>query len=480
MNRRISWLFFAALSLAAPALAQTPASAGYSPAALHAAQPNAARFPNVTLFAYPTDSRGLLVGGLAPGDFRVLENGRPASIAELKSQGGSIDVCLALDRSPSMLDEGKLTHAKEAARQFVAQLAPEDQAALITFANGSTLDQPLTTDKRLLQAAIDHTQVAGETTTFFDAVYWAVAQVSLRAPCTGNILPTAPGRSDAHRVVVALTDGIDKSSRVMTQELLDYAHANGVSLCMIAVGSDASTTLMKYLADQTGGIYMATQRPADLEALYTALARQLRREYRITYRSPTPEADGTRRNVRLQVAGGIGADTWYNAPTQGSLVAAVSTAPPPSPGVTASGTSTSATAPSGRPGIGVGLLLMAIGLAGAAGATGAWLATRRKGLAIVDSNPQLDLLPLWVREGSTRVGRGAECEVVLDSRQVSRVHAIIEAMDGAYQLVDEGSHNGTYVNGKRVRSRQPLQIGDRVRFGDREFRFAGAMEGLTT
>jgi pSer/pThr/pTyr-binding forkhead associated (FHA) protein len=118
---------------------------------------------------------------------------------------------------------------------------------------------------------------------------------------------------------------------------------------------------------------------------------------------------------------------------------------------------------------------MAAGLAGAAVALFIWLNNRRNQIHIPDSNPRLDLLPLWVREGQTRIGRGAECELVLNSREVSRVHARIEAWDGIFRIMDEGSSNGTYVNGRRVR-RKELKVGDVLRFGDREFRFAGELK----
>ncbi len=110
------------------------------------AQPNTARFPEVTLYAYPTDARGLVIGGLEASAFQVRENGTPAQILRVENVGGSIDVCLALDRSPSMLDDGKLEYAKAAAREFINQLRPQDRAALITFASGNTLDQGLTSD----------------------------------------------------------------------------------------------------------------------------------------------------------------------------------------------------------------------------------------------------------------------------------------------------------------------------------------------
>jgi VWFA-related protein len=456
------------------ASAAPPSALQLGPSSLRLAQPNAARFPTVTLYGYPTDARGARIGGLRPDALRVTENGLPAQVLKVESNGGSVDVCLAIDRSPSMLDENKLGYAKAAAREFLAQLAPEDHAALITFSNGSSLDQGLTGERAPMLSAIDRTQVSGNTTTFMDAVYWSISQVALQPQGGGSVVATGAVRPDARRVVLALTDGNDRASRVMPDELINYARANGVSLCMVALGMDASSAQMQYLAQQTGGIFLQAPAPRDLQSLYVLLAQQLRQEYRITLRSPRPEPDGTKRDLRVSlVSQNITGDAFYQAPTQGNLLSAVTQQE--SQGGSAVGGQGGGSGSAPNNSLLIGATLMVLGLTGVLAAILYWLGTRRRGLGIVDSNPRLDLLPLWVREGNTRVGRGSECELVLDSHQVSRVHAIIEAMDGAFRLVDEGSRNGTYVNGQRVRQTQELREGDVIRFGDREFRFAGTL-----
>ncbi len=71
----------------------------------------------------------------------------------------------------------------------------------------------------------------------------------------------------------------------------------------------------------------------------------------------------------------------------------------------------------------------------------------------------------WLLDGdSILIGRGADCQVVLPTRQVSRHHACIERLAGGiYALRDLGSKNGTYVNGEAV-SGQPrvLRDGDEI------------------
>jgi pSer/pThr/pTyr-binding forkhead associated (FHA) protein len=69
--------------------------------------------------------------------------------------------------------------------------------------------------------------------------------------------------------------------------------------------------------------------------------------------------------------------------------------------------------------------------------------------------------------GVLRIGRGAECEIWLDSQAVSRQHASIDVSHGALALHDLGSRNGVFVNGERITGDRKLKLGDRVLVGDR-------------
>ena len=61
----------------------------------------------------------------------------------------------------------------------------------------------------------------------------------------------------------------------------------------------------------------------------------------------------------------------------------------------------------------------------------------------------------------------SDFEFPANTKEVSRRHAVIELIDGAYYLVDIGSMAGTYVNGHRLGLNEKflLQSGDMVSFG---------------
>ncbi|MFI6466120.1 FHA domain-containing protein [Streptomyces sp. NPDC050538] len=74
---------------------------------------------------------------------------------------------------------------------------------------------------------------------------------------------------------------------------------------------------------------------------------------------------------------------------------------------------------------------------------------------------------------TVRIGRAGDNDLVVDDLIVSRRHAELRAMpDGTYEIVDLGSHNGTYLNGQPV-ARAPIGPGDIVGIGHSAFCLVG-------
>jgi adenylate cyclase len=70
------------------------------------------------------------------------------------------------------------------------------------------------------------------------------------------------------------------------------------------------------------------------------------------------------------------------------------------------------------------------------------------------------------------VGRGDDNNFVLPDRWISRNHAMFQRMEnGEFYLIDLGSRNGSFVNGRRVSVPVTLQNGDHLTFGQTELDF---------
>jgi diguanylate cyclase (GGDEF)-like protein len=63
------------------------------------------------------------------------------------------------------------------------------------------------------------------------------------------------------------------------------------------------------------------------------------------------------------------------------------------------------------------------------------------------------------------IGRGQNAEIHVIDEGISRVHARVIVATDEVHIEDMGSTNGTYVNGERIVSSEPLRDGDKIQIG---------------
>jgi hypothetical protein len=73
-------------------------------------------------------------------------------------------------------------------------------------------------------------------------------------------------------------------------------------------------------------------------------------------------------------------------------------------------------------------------------------------------------------EGAT-MGRADGSDIPIDDPFASSVHARIFPRGQIMYIEDMGSTNGTYLNGRKLRSAERLKVGDTVRIGETEYRY---------
>ncbi|MEW5870558.1 MAG: FHA domain-containing protein [Chloroflexota bacterium] len=77
-------------------------------------------------------------------------------------------------------------------------------------------------------------------------------------------------------------------------------------------------------------------------------------------------------------------------------------------------------------------------------------------------------------EDTTRIGRGSDNDIVISDPAISRIHSQIREINGHCTLSDLDSRTGTLLNGKRIRTPQALQNGDKITIGDTVLQFVTA------
>jgi len=67
--------------------------------------------------------------------------------------------------------------------------------------------------------------------------------------------------------------------------------------------------------------------------------------------------------------------------------------------------------------------------------------------------------------GMIMIGRGADCQLILDDDYVSTRHARVASTENGVYIEDLGSTNGTYVNGQRITAPTIITLADTLRIG---------------
>ncbi len=76
-----------------------------------------------------------------------------------------------------------------------------------------------------------------------------------------------------------------------------------------------------------------------------------------------------------------------------------------------------------------------------------------------------------LNDGETVIGRHPDCDIVVEVGAVSRFHAKITRRANEFVVEDQGSRNGTFLNGQLISGEEILREGDRVRICEVELTF---------
>ncbi len=150
----------------------------------------------VTMPVSVLDRDGRFISGLTQQDFQIFENGVPQKVEYFQSVEQPFTVILLIDVSPST--QFKIDEIQDAAIAFVNQLRRDDKVQVISFDERVHILSPVTNDRRVLQNAIRQTEF-GDGTSLYEAVNFVIERQ----------LRQIQGR----KAVVLFTDGVDTTSR---------------------------------------------------------------------------------------------------------------------------------------------------------------------------------------------------------------------------------------------------------------------------
>lgn len=229
----------------------------------------------VEVYASVTGANGEPVTGLTQADFELRESGEPQAISNFTAGDFPLSVAIAVDRSFSMSGP-RLELAKSAARAFLGELRPGDEAMILAIGSEVEVAAPLSTDRAAQLKALTRLDAFG-TTELYDAVVRAIDSVQ-----------PAKGR----RALVLLSDGDDRYSHASAADALDRARRSDVMAYPVAPGA-SRPPLFAELATLTGGRSFHARDPETLTATLRGIARELRQQYLLGYTPSRPLVAGS-------------------------------------------------------------------------------------------------------------------------------------------------------------------------------------------
>jgi len=250
---------------------------GLAPVAVAGAAENQLTIRKLDTTQFPEVRVSALFTGTRPdlAEVSVRENGRlvpDIDVVPLAESTTPVGIVLVIDTSGSMQSGGRLEQAKTAARQFVERKLPNDQIALVTFANEPRIAVNFTADPAPLLGAIDGLQPAGET------ALWDGVRVG------SNLFVDRP---DLLPYLVVLSDGADTVSVSTSADAFGAARSAQAGVFSIAItgSGESDVPALRSLADNTGGTFAETRDASQLGRIYADLQGVLQNQYEIAWTS---------------------------------------------------------------------------------------------------------------------------------------------------------------------------------------------------
>jgi VWFA-related protein len=237
---------------------------------------------------------GKPVRGLIADDFEVRDCGVRQTIEYVSLEQNPVSVTLVLDMSNSVAG-ALLQNLKAAGNELLGRLRKGDRAALITFNQTVRLDAASTSNIGQVKTALDQARTQSPRaadTSLIDASF------------TGLI--NAESKTDLPLVVV-FTDGMDTSSWLTQEEVVEAAKRGDAVVYAVSAGRLPGRAFLRDLTEATGGTAFEVESMNDLGRVFASIIEEFRVRYLLTYSPAGVSKSGwhplairvNRRNVKI-------------------------------------------------------------------------------------------------------------------------------------------------------------------------------------
>jgi Ca-activated chloride channel homolog len=235
-----------------------------------------------------------LVPDLKKENFEVSEDGTKQTILSFQHTDLPVSIAMVVDNSGSM--SRKRPSVNKSALDLIEASNPQDEAFVVNFSDEAFIDQEFTSDVNKLRDGLGHIESRGGT-ALYDAVVASADKLA----------------EDAKRpkqVLILITDGEDNASTLnLEQTIRRVQQLSGPVIYSIGLlfGDEMShgevrhaQRALEMLSTETGGIAFFPRSIEQIDQIAAEVARDIRNQYTIGYRSTKPTTEPGFRRVQVK------------------------------------------------------------------------------------------------------------------------------------------------------------------------------------
>jgi Ca-activated chloride channel family protein len=244
--------------------------------------------------------------------FQVFEDGVEQKIAYFWEDSRPISVGLLVDDSDYMTTNHKLDDLRETLPTFLKSKKAEDEYFVVQFSSFPRMTVSYTTDAKLAPTnfhALNESDTITPDTALYDAIYLGLEAIKESANSRKALLVITAGGDKG-------CDGSKITQTMKPDQLLAFAMKQPVQIYSMMITDDWGTanagvpceqipkdaTNLGDLASATGGHdYLASNSQGGVDSIATEIARALKTQFLIGYKSTNTAKDGKRRGVKVKV-----------------------------------------------------------------------------------------------------------------------------------------------------------------------------------
>lgn len=265
----------------------------------------------VNLNVRVVDRNNRPVNNLKESDFRIFEDDVQQNVEFFSRLEVPTNYAIVVDNSGSLRQQ--LEKVIDASKIIIDTNRPGDETSVIRFISSDKIEivQDFTSDKTLVNDALDNLYIEGGQTAIIDAVYLATQSV--------DDYEKAKSAADRkRRAIILVSDGEDRSSFYTEAQLYELLRESDVQIYAIGFINELNSeggfisksprakakAFLERMAEETGGRAYFPKALSELNGIAGEIASELRTQYSIGYLPNTQKEGSSYRSLKVVVADG--------------------------------------------------------------------------------------------------------------------------------------------------------------------------------